>query len=87
MKKFGSLLLVSVFAGAITLGAYKLFLEKPNYAIVPQESSANIITSSYTPTSARGSGINEVDFTMAAENSVNAVVHVKTCRSARVRPV
>ncbi|RTE52557.1 PDZ domain-containing protein [Arenibacter aquaticus] len=77
MKKFGSLLLVSVFAGAITLGAYKLFLEKPNYAIVPQESSANIITSSYTPTSARGSGINEVDFTMAAENSVNAVVHVK----------
>ncbi|MGB2761755.1 MAG: trypsin-like peptidase domain-containing protein, partial [Maribacter stanieri] len=32
---------------------------------------------SYTPTSARGAGINEVDFTSAAENTVNAVVHVK----------
>ena len=51
MKKFGSLLLVSVFAGAITLGAYKLFFEKPNYAVIQEDSGAKMISSSYTPTS------------------------------------
>lgn len=77
MKKFGSLLVVAVFAGAITLGTYKIFLEKPIYTIVSQENGANLITTSYSPTSAKGAGINEVDFTTAAENTVNAVVHVK----------
>src|SRR6056297_443664 len=77
MKKIGSLLLVSVFAGAITLGAYKLLFEKTNYAIVNQETSGSVINTSFTPTSAKGAGINEVDFTNAAETTVNAVVHVK----------
>lgn len=77
MKKMGSLLLVSVFAGAITLGAYKLLFEKTNYAIVNQEGSGSVINTSFTPTSAKGAGINEVDFTNAAETTVNAVVHVK----------
>ncbi|MFS4468128.1 S1C family serine protease [Maribacter sp. 2210JD10-5] len=77
MKKIGSLLLVSLFAGAITLGAYKFFFEKPNYTIVTPENNGSIVNTSFTPTSANGAGINEVDFTMAAENTVNAVVHVK----------
>lgn len=77
MKKIGSLLLVSIFAGAITLGAYKLFFEKPNYAVINQGHGNQMVTTSYTPTSAKGSGINEVDFTLAAQNTVNAVVHVK----------
>jgi Do/DeqQ family serine protease len=77
MKKIGSLLLVSVFAGAITLGAYKLLFEKPNYAIVNQEAGGSLVNTSFTPTSAKGAGINEVDFTNAAETTVNAVVHVK----------
>jgi len=78
MKKIGSLLLVAVFAGAITLGAYKFFFEKPNFAIISQDNGSRVLTtSSYTPTSARGAGINEVDFTSAAESTVNAVVHVK----------
>src|SRR6056297_2286158 len=77
MKKIGSLLLVSVFAVAITLGAYKLLFEKTNYAIVNQETSGSVINTSFTPTSAKGAGINEVDFTNAAETTVNAVVHVK----------
>ena len=75
MKKIGSLLLVAVFAGAITLGAYKFFLEKDNYIV--GTSHTPFVTTSYTPTSAKGAGINEVDFTIAAENTVNAVVHVK----------
>ncbi|WP_324026789.1 trypsin-like peptidase domain-containing protein [Maribacter sp. BPC-D8] len=77
MKRLASLLFVSVFAGAITLGAYKLFFEKENFTIISQENNDGVINASYTPTSARGAGINEVDFTTAAENTVNAVVHVK----------
>ena len=77
MKRIASLLFVSVFAGAITLGAYKLFFEKENFTIISQENNGGVVNTSYTPTSARGAGINEVDFTMAAENTVNAVVHVK----------
>lgn len=77
MKKIGSLLLVSIFAGAITLGAYKLFFENTTYAIVDSQDKGTIFNTSTTPTSAKGSGINEIDFTVAAENTVNAVVHVK----------
>lgn len=77
MKKVGSLLLVAVFAGAITLGAYKLLFENPNYTIIAPEESGSILNTSFTPTSAKGAGINEVDFTNAAETTVNAVVHVK----------
>jgi len=77
MKRIASLLFVSIFAGAITLGAYKLFFEKENFTIVSQDNNASVVNASYAPTSARGSGINEVDFTNAAENTVNAVVHVK----------
>lgn len=77
MKRIGGLLLVSIFAGAITLGAYKLFFERPNYAIVTSDEAQPVFSTSYTPTSASGSGINEVDFTNAAERTVNSVVHVK----------
>lgn len=77
MKKLGSLLLVSVFAGAITLGAYKLLFEKTNYAVIDENPNGSFLNTNYTPTSAKGAGINEVDFTNAAETTVNAVVHVK----------
>jgi serine protease Do len=77
MKKIGGLLLVAVFAGAVTLGAYKLFIEETKYAIVDTGNGASIVNTSLTPSSAKGSGINEVDFTSAAETTVNAVVHVK----------
>ena len=83
MKKIGSSLLIALFAGAITLGAYKLFFEKMNYAVVADDNSSSIIQTSLTPTSAKGTGINEVDFTMAAETTVNAVVHVKNVTISR----
>ncbi|MDO1511281.1 trypsin-like peptidase domain-containing protein [Maribacter confluentis] len=76
MKKIASLLLVAVFAGAITLVGYKFFIEKENFTIITQTSENGFVNTSYTPTSAKGAGINEVDFTTAAENTVNAVVHV-----------
>ncbi|MFK7812300.1 MAG: S1C family serine protease [Maribacter sp.] len=83
MKRIGSLLLVSVFAGAITLGAYKLFFENSKFTIVDAQDEGTVFNTSTTPTSAKGSGINEIDFTIAAENTVNAVVHVKTLIKGR----
>ena len=77
MKRIANLFLVSVFAGAITLGAYKLFFEKDNYTVVTAEQQMPVLSTSSLPVSAKGAGINEVDFTLAAEKTVNAVVHVK----------
>ncbi|KAG1658297.1 Periplasmic pH-dependent serine endoprotease DegQ [Nymphon striatum] len=71
------------FAGAITLGAYKLFFEDSKFAIVESSDNGTVFNTSYSPTSANGSGINEVDFTVAAENTVNAVVHVKNVTTGR----
>ncbi len=77
MKRISSLLIVSIFAGAITLTTYKLFFEKPSYAMVTEDQEIPVFTTSNSPTSFKGAGINEVDFTVAAENTVNSVVHVK----------
>jgi Do/DeqQ family serine protease len=77
MKRLTSLFIVSVFTGALTLGAYKFFFEKPTYSLATDEQEMPFFTTSTTPTSFRGTGINEVDFTIAAEKTVNAVVHVK----------
>ncbi len=80
MKRFLSLLVVSIFAGAITLGAYKLFVE-PEYkesvtASDQVKSKTNIIPVSYSSTNTNAIASN-IDFTVAAEKTVNAVVHVK----------
>ena len=77
MKKIASLFLVALFSGVITLGAYKLFIEKENYKMVASSQETPFINTSNIPTSAKGAGINEVDFTSAAEKTVNSVVHVK----------
>lgn len=76
MKKILTLVFVSVLGGALTLGAYKLFLEKDNVAVVnsstnmpaflPTNNVSNVFDTAENP-----------DFTVAAENTVNAVVHVK----------
>lgn len=76
MKKIITLVLVSALGGVFTLGAYKLFLEeekpivvtamKANTAFLPTSNLSNASIPYETP-----------DFTLAAENTVNAVVHVK----------
>ncbi len=83
MKRIGSLLLVALFAGAITLGAYKLFFENTKYAMVSSDNEAKVFSTSLTPTSAKGSGLNDADFTIAAESTVNAVVNVTNITSGR----
>ncbi|MBT8184125.1 MAG: trypsin-like peptidase domain-containing protein [Eudoraea sp.] len=77
MRKFGSLFLVAVLAGGLTLGAYVFFFDQPDYALVSGSSEMPVFETSNTPASFRGAGINEVDFTTAAQTTVNAVVHVK----------
>lgn len=77
MKKIASLLVVSILGGALTLGAYKLFIEeKPQSFTEVQntQSDFNIIPTNYSNTSSFGMN---ADFTEAAENTVNGVVHVK----------
>ena len=76
MKKILTLVLVSALGGIFTLGTYKLFLEEENPVVVttteanpsflPTSNVRNLFDSNETP-----------DFTIAAENTVNAVVHVK----------
>ncbi|MCK8523974.1 trypsin-like peptidase domain-containing protein [Aquimarina sp. D1M17] len=76
MKRFLSLLIVAILAGVLTLGAYKVFLEPKPVAITQNETQPNVIPATYTVTNTNLSSI-ETDFTVAAEKTVNAVVHVK----------
>lgn len=69
MKKFGSLFLVSLLSGAVTLGAYKFFLE-PNNA-----GKLTLASPNYAKNVSLGA--ENIDFTTAAENTIHAVVHVK----------
>lgn len=70
MKRISSLFLVSLFSGAITLGAYKLLFEKENSSGITTVASSNYSKSvGLTPEG--------MDFTAAAESTVHSVVHVK----------
>ncbi len=78
MKKILSLVLVSALGGIITLGAYKLFLEpKPTIIAATQPTTPNFLPTNHTATAALNHLEDAPDFTVAAENAVNAVVHVK----------
>jgi len=71
MKRVSSLFLVSLFSGAVTLGAYKLFIEKNN-------NGKSIVTQapSYFGKTV-GLGAENIDFVDAADKAVHTVVHVK----------
>lgn len=77
MKKIGGTFLIALLAGAITLGSYKLFIEEPTQVVsTPVQTQ---ITPAYTPVNyeALAAAASGVDFTEAAERTVNGVVHVK----------
>lgn len=86
MKKTAQLFLVALLAGGITLGAYKTFIEKDQFTFVSQSEDNPFITTNM-PASPRGAGINEVDFTIAAEKTVHAVVHVKNMTVGSSNPI
>ncbi|UJH91173.1 trypsin-like peptidase domain-containing protein [Antarcticibacterium sp. 1MA-6-2] len=79
MKKFTTLLFVSMLGGILTLGSYKIFLEEDIFNLdevqqtTVQNPSAGILQVSYE---SKFYGTN-ADFTEAAEKTVHGVVHVK----------
>lgn len=72
MKNTANLFLVALLSGIITLGSYKLFLEGD------KTTAENIIATAPTFTTKNvGLSSEAVDFTEAAESTLNQVVHVK----------
>lgn len=77
MKKIIGLLGIAVVGGLMTLGGYKLFFEQP---VVIERTFTNpipTIQSNYTNTLSTNADAATLDFSVAAEKTVNAVVHVK----------
>lgn len=83
MKRLAGLFLMALASGAITLGAYKLFFEPRANPFYEQDDSLPVFQTSTLPTSVPGAGAGQPDFIMAAENTVNAVVHVKNLTLSR----
>ena len=73
MKKTLGILLISALGGVIAVGLYKGFFEKPQTTRIIHETNTPVIRASNSPAAAM-----ETDFTLAAEKTVNAVVHIKT---------
>ena len=76
MKKFAQLLFSGLLGGALVWGA-QVLTEEPQ-VVAYQQPQPNIVRTSNVVGAAEA-----VDFTTAAENSVNAVVHVKTTFQAQ----
>lgn len=77
MKKIFGTLGVAILGGIITLGGYKYFIETPQIAsekIV--EPTLEMVKANYKPAIINSASA-PTDFTMAAEKTVNTVVHVK----------
>ncbi|MCF6296120.1 MAG: trypsin-like peptidase domain-containing protein [Flavobacteriaceae bacterium] len=79
MKKILTLVLVSVLGGFFTLSTYKLFIEKDNYTELNQTSVLTPIAVpvNYNTTNKNLTAESTIDFTIAAEKTINTVVHVK----------
>ena len=77
MKRLGGLFLVALLAGFTTLGTYKLLFENTVPESAFQSDSLPVFETSNLPSFPAGAGIDDADFTLAAEKTVNAVVHVK----------
>ncbi len=84
MKKFFGFFMVSLLAGSLTLFGYQYFFEKENSFSLPENSTVNqpvIPTAFNMPTTTEG---NLPNFSLAAEKTVHAVVHVKNVSTARI---
>jgi len=88
MKKAFGFLAMAILGGAITLGGYKLLLEEPMTLERTIKTPTNIVQTSYSST-IKGASAAEMttDFTVAAENTIHAVVHVKnTAVKTQINP-
>lgn len=86
MKKILTLVLVSALGGIFTLGAYKLFLEEDKPVLVATETPKPVFLPTNNTINTLFSAEEKIDFTVAAENTVNAVVHVKNVTLSSGQP-
>lgn len=76
MKNIVSMILIAVLGGTISLGAYVLFFDRPQIQYEKKvDSLLNAIPTNYS--NAMYAAVENTDFTVAAEKTLNAVVHVK----------
>lgn len=74
MKKIVSTILLAALGGAITLGIYKLYIEKPQVVYESPSTMPTALPTNFVNTVA---AMENTDFTVAAEKTINTVVHVK----------
>lgn len=90
MKKILGFIGMSVLGGILTLGGYKIFFDEP--VIIQRSESPKIeaFQTNFNPaynTNSTAIDAATIDFTLAAEKSLNAVVHVKnTAIRTQVNP-
>lgn len=78
MKKYFGLLGVAILGGAITLGGYKMMFNDEVIVERTVTQPIKTVTASYNPVLDKINSVaNSVDLSVAAENTVNSVVHVK----------
>jgi len=79
MKKILTLVGVSVFGGLIALGTYKQFVEDKQHVVLENESQVpmTIPVNLGTANTSLSNLAGNIDFTIAAEKTLNTVVHVK----------
>ncbi|MCH3885650.1 S1C family serine protease [Tenacibaculum aquimarinum] len=81
MRKVFGIIGAAILGGIVTLGGYKLLIEKPQ-VVVEQTTTPNMqmVNANYNP-EVINTSIAPTDFTEAAEKTVHAVVHVKNTNS------
>ncbi len=83
MKKYSGLFLVSLMSGITTLGAYKFLFENESLLSNNKQTLTTMAPSSF------GKNVSfsceNIDFTVAAEQSIHTVVHVKNVSKVTMR--
>jgi len=86
MKKIANLFLASVLGGILALGGYVLLERNQKQSeIINRSSQPEVVQTNYMPTSNYAAEV--TDFTKAAEETVNAVVHVKNVAVSSSNPL
>ena len=85
MKNFFKILVISALGGVLTLGGYILFFE---HQVVSDDNGTVQIPTSLPVNyeSSKISSAENTDFTIIAEKSIHAVVHVKNLSTTTSRP-
>jgi Do/DeqQ family serine protease len=78
MKKISSLVFASLLGGIIALSTHTLFLEKEQRIMsIDNQEQPSFLNTNYNSKTSAVSNTQTPDFTLAAESTLNSVVHVK----------